>query len=479
MVWKPSNFLTGEMETLPYQHDKVILYRAINPEEFFEGGGSVPHISESALKDQYIWPDNSYYTEEEGGIENIFENFSIENDGLFFGYPSVSEYFASKLLKQKRHSCIIKTVISTETLHTFFLKRRYRRAIMNGENIGFKFTSKYFGKASNLKELRKEFDEPGFESPVDAFRNYSRIAAQTDPHGENPGLTELVQFAIQEGINVRQIKSVWDYEFRPNQVHYQPFQDYIKDLKGRYRSSMPSEINEDELKNEIIKLEAMEIVLAFMEEDAENIAQLIDTLSNPFKNTDLYKNTNKEKKFLKRAENNINNSLWGLETRLKDQSPVEWNKLLKLVKQSRNSSLNSVLKNNMSVSIDYVRGYITIKELAESLADRELDRNTIPYENLLKEPEKIKKPLENAIKACELDLRESKGLISAEDISKEELKQHLERKHSLEENIIQNIERLPDIRPALEKINNNEQEFQVSMEELRNFKKNRQARTPQ
>lgn len=236
--WHPLSFLEGEIETFPYEHKTAIFFTGISVHELFEGGGTSAH-TRSAIEDGYIKPENNYKHDERGKEVDFSVWSGNEVAGIYMGFLNTARNFTRSEINPELDALILQLEVPTDKLHAIVSSRSKRR---NGK---FQYCND-MKDISSLKKMKNEFDEEGFDNPVQAFRHYSEIAASSS----DLQVSEGIQFGVRNALPLESVLGVWDFQYF-NKPIFEPLEEVSKQLKSRYPEKMPNKVSKNKIKEEI------------------------------------------------------------------------------------------------------------------------------------------------------------------------------------------------------------------------------------
>lgn len=243
--WHPRLFLEGKIDTLPYEHESVVLYHGINHAIFFEEDYTpdIPN-KKSALKTEIIKPGNSHSKDSEKSGEP--NKLTRGDKGVYCGVLGIAETYARDN-NQRRvgGGAVIEIQLSTKALWTLVSERdsgplSFRRPA----HMNYSITD---DRQSLLEEL-------GYIGNFGAKKNFRKLierAIEADSHMSTKGKREgqVIHFATRYPVNIDKIKGVWDVEAFPEGPVFESFEEYIGSLKApeRYGKEMPGEADAREI----------------------------------------------------------------------------------------------------------------------------------------------------------------------------------------------------------------------------------------
>lgn len=237
--WHPLSFLKGEIETFPYEHKTAILFSGISVHELFEGGGTSDH-TRSAIEDGYIKPENNYKHDKRGKEVDFTVWSGNEVAGIYMGFLNTARNFARSEINPQLDALILQLEIPTNKLYAIVAPKRRRR---DGD---FSYIGGDMTDISSLEKMKNEFDEEGFDNPVQAFHHYSKTAASSS----ELSISEGIQFGVRQAVPLESVLGLWDFQYF-NKPIFEPLEEVSKHLKSRYPEKMPDRVSENKIKEEV------------------------------------------------------------------------------------------------------------------------------------------------------------------------------------------------------------------------------------
>lgn len=305
--WHPKLFLEGEIDTLPYEHDSVVLYSGISNHEFFSREHSFDN-SKSILENRLITPTNVHYQDSEVGS---YDEFSSKQPATYMGvlgaarlHALMNEHPETRKTYDRAESSegVVlelqvptksKTKGTTNPLWTLMAKKPLKLL-----KLKRKGNTHNYNPFSNLEELRRGLgvfgnNIEGFgKSNVENFRRLIQKASQpVDPSRNGVMSTiQIVHWATQYPVNIDNITGVWDVNFNSKEPNFESLEEYVVHQKEKYPEKMPekssyyesegSSLNNSKIKKgieeELEEIEKLEMLYGELIDYYIDIWQLID-----------------------------------------------------------------------------------------------------------------------------------------------------------------------------------------------------------
>lgn len=240
--WHPERFLKGEIDTLPYEHDSIVLYRGISNHEFFKAESSFDD-SPSILKKELMAPSNVFY--EDRGIES-YEKFSSKQHAVYMGVLSIGRIFG--LINEKKgaqywedrsgaEGAVIELQVPTKPLWTLMAKKPLHMAkLKRRANVT------EFKPHENLEELKNGLGLFGNDlNNSENLRKLIRKAASAeDPtNGSSFSTGQVIHWATQYPVSLDNVTGVWDLHFNSKKPLFESLEEYVTDQRQKHPKKMP------------------------------------------------------------------------------------------------------------------------------------------------------------------------------------------------------------------------------------------------
>lgn len=259
--WHPKLFIEGKINTLPYEHDSVVLYTGITDQIFWVESETFDECrnQKSALKTEYLYAGNSYYEQEKIDLTRL----DNEDPGIWLGCLSIARIFAEKCNSDSRKGggAVLELQVPSSDIGTLAAKKSIRQ----DDSWKNDYTVTDFVSLPNNQSVLKEFDERKFSNPRKAYRHYLKLVC----NARRPGQGEIIHWAVPHEVSINQITGVWDLAYSQNPM-WESKQKYMKTLKERWPNKMPSGISDEKIKRHVTR----------ETKDLEKIRDIADNLTD-------------------------------------------------------------------------------------------------------------------------------------------------------------------------------------------------------
>lgn len=411
--WHPKPFLEGKIETFPYEHESAILYTNVTVNELFVGGG--PKHIRSALADNYFKPENDWADLPEPD-EMDFDKWSGNELGIYMGFLNIGETFGSYISRKYNTEVLLLEVeIPTDKLNTLVRKKEDRKK----GNI--KYSKEDMIDLQSLQGMEKEFNEQGFENPIEAFHHYCQKVASA----KNLGKAEGIQFGVRHAIPFGWVRGAWD-----KQEHYEPLFEpldkVIERLENRHPIKMPGVTSKEERK-ELIKeqIEQEYTHLVQMDQDAKDILEIIKEVDNELAQL---------------------------------SEPVSGSKSLS---EKEAEALVDFLISKLSEPLGYNSHYKRMRRKMKYMINFSLEESPkIEFlDQLMEEIDEIRNRAEKILQITDEDFEEEIEKAAQNHWNLKDLEKKRDFREKIEEDLVKLIENLPNLLRLTNKLSNHRQQY--------------------